>query len=176
MKPIPLRVQLTLVAAGYAAVLATAAVLVYERYMQYVSHPQDVTASSGMYAAGDWLLEIFIACMLLVPTFLLVLVIRKSEDLDIGYSKILLGLSLTAPICLGVFSILAVNQGTMVLGKICRDRLFGSPFVIVGLGFSRLLARFDRAKRLTSYALMIGILTLVFMAAVFLFLARAHRS
>lgn len=176
MKPAPLRVQLTLVAAAYAAVLATATALVYERYMQYVNHPKDVAASSGMYAAGDWILEIFIGCMLLVPTFVLVLVIRKSENLYTRYSKILLGLSLTAPICLGVFSIPAVNQGTMVLGEICLERLFGSPLVVVGLGFSRLLARFDRAKRLIFYALLIEVLTLVFMVALLLFSARAHRG
>jgi hypothetical protein len=176
MKPIPFRVQMTLVAAGYAAVLAAAAVLVCIRYMQYVSHPQDVAAAGGMYAGGDLFLEMFIACIFLVPTLLLALVIRKSENLYIGYSKILLGLSLTAPICLGVLSIPAVNQGTMILGELLMARLFASPFVMVGLGFSRLLARFDRAKRLTSYALMIEILTLVFMAALFLFLARAHRS
>ena len=51
-------------------------------------------------------------------------------------------------------------------------RLISSPFVIVGLGFSRLLARFARAKRLTFYALMIEILTLVFLVAAFLFSAR----
>jgi len=174
MKPIPLRVQLILVAASYAAVLATAAVLVYARHLQYVMHPQDVVASSGMYAAGDWMLEIFIGCMLLVPTFFLALVIRKSEDLYTRYSKILLGLSLTAPICLGVLSIPAVNQGTMVLGWICLERLLGSPLVVVGLAFSRLLARFDQAKRLTFYALLIEVLTLVFMAALLLFLSGTH--
>jgi hypothetical protein len=42
------------------------------------------------------------------------------------------------------------------------------------LGFSRLLARFDQAKRLTLYALLIEILTLVLMAALFLFMARPH--
>jgi hypothetical protein len=174
MKPIPLRVQLTLVAAGYAAVLATAMVLVYGRYMQYVNHPEDVAASSGMYAGGDWILETFIGCMLFIPTFLLVLVIRNSESLYIRYSKMLLGLSLTAPICMGVFSIPAVNQGTMLLGEICLKRLLGSPIVVVGLGFSRLLARFDRAKRLIFYALLIEFLTLVFMAALLLFSARAQ--
>ena len=176
MKPIPLRAQLGLVAASYAVVLATAALLVYERHLQYVNHPDDVAAAGGMYAAGDWMLEIFIGCMLLVPTFVLLLVIRKSENLYTGYSRILLGLSLTAPICLGVLRIPAVNQGTMVLGEICMDRLLCSPIVIVGLVVSRLLARFDRAKRLTSYALMIEILTLVFMAALFIFAARAHRG
>jgi len=176
MKSTPLRAQLGLVAASYAVVLATAALLVYVRHLQYVNHPEDVAASSGMYAAGDWMLEIFIGCMLLVPTFVLVLVIRKSEHLYDGYSRILLGLSLTAPICLGVLSIPAVNQGTMVLGWICMDRLLGSPIVIVGLVVSRFLARFDQAKRLTLYALLIEVLTLALTAAVFLFAARAHRG
>jgi hypothetical protein len=174
MKSIPLRAQLGLVAAGYAVVLATAALLVYVRYLQYVNHPEDVAASGGMYAAGDWMLEIFIGCMLLVPTFVLALVIRTSEHLYAGYSKVLLGLSLTAPISLGVLSIPAVNQGTMARGWICMDRLFCSPIVIVGLVVSRLLARFDQAKRLTLYALLIEVLTFALTAALFIFAERAH--
>ena len=98
MKPIPMRAQLTLVAAGYAVVLATATLLVYARHLQYVNHPDDVAASGGMYAGGDLMLGIFIGCTLLVPTFVLVLVIRKSEQLYDRYSRIQLGLSLTAPI------------------------------------------------------------------------------
>ena len=39
MMPVPLRVQLILVAAGYVAVLALAALLVYVRHLQYVNHP-----------------------------------------------------------------------------------------------------------------------------------------
>jgi hypothetical protein len=169
MKPGTLRGKLGLVAAGYAFVIATATVLVYLRHMQYVNHPEDAAASSGMYAGGDLILEIFIGCMLLVPTFLLVLTIRNSENLYIGYSKILLGLSLTAPICLGAISIPAVGQSKMLLGEICVDRLFGSPIVLLGLVVSRLLARFDRAKRLTLYALLIETFTLLLMTALFLF-------
>lgn len=174
MKSIPLRTQLGLVAGGYAVVLATAAFLVYMRHLLYVNHPDDVAAAGGMYAAGDWMLEIFIGCMLLVPTFALVLVIRKSESLYVGYSRVLLGLSLTAPLCLGVFSIPAVNQGTMLLGWICLDRLLCSPIVIVGLVVSRLLARFGRAKRLTLYALLIEVSTLALTAVLFLFASKAH--
>jgi hypothetical protein len=174
MKPISLRAQLGLVAAGYAGVLATAAFLVYMRHLLYVNHPDDVAAAGGMYAAGDWMLEIFIGCMLLVPTFVLVMVIRKSEPLYVGYSRVLLVLSLTAPICLAVFSIPAVGQGTMILGWICLDRLLCSPIVIVGLVVSRLLARFDRAKRLTLYALLIEVLTFALTAALFLFASKAH--
>jgi hypothetical protein len=174
MKPIPLRTQLLLVAAFYAVVLMAAAALVFMRYMLYVNHPQDVAAAGGMYAAGDWMLEIIIGCMLLVPTFVLVLVIRQSENLYTGYSKVLLGLSLTAPICLGVLSIPAVSQGTMLLGWICLGRMLCSPVVIVGLVISRLLARFERAKRLILYALLIEVLTLALMVALFLFAARGH--
>lgn len=176
MKSISLRAQLGLVAAGYAVVLAAAALLVFARYLLYVNHPQDVAAAGGMYAAGDWMLEIIIGCMLLVPTFALALVIRKSEPLYTGYSKVLLGLSLTAPICLGVLSIPAVGQGTMFLGWICLDRLLCSPVVIVGLLVSRLLAQFDKAKRLTLYALLIEVLTLVLMAGLFLFAAEPHQG
>src|SRR5271167_4791658 len=94
-----LRMQLRLVAAGYSLVVATGIVLIFVRHMLYVNHPQDAAAAGGMYAAGDLMLGVFIGCMLLVPTFFLVLVIRKSESLSTGYSKTLLGLSLTAPIC-----------------------------------------------------------------------------
>jgi hypothetical protein len=174
MKSIPLRTQLGLVAVAYGVVLATAAVLVFMRYLLYVNHPQDAAAAGGMYAAGDWMLEIFIGCMLLVPTLVLALVIRKSEHLYAGYSKVMLGLSLTAPISLGMISIPAVSQGTMLVGWICMDRLLCSPIVIVGLAVSRLLARFDRAKRLTLYALLIEVLTLALTVALFIFAGRGH--
>ena len=153
MKPIPRRVQLVVVALGYVAVLLVVAVLVYARHMQYVNLPVEET-SGGMYAFGDWLLELFIGALFLIPTFLLVLVIRKSETAYTRYSQTLLGLSLTAPICLGVFLIPAVNQGNTLLGWFSMYRLLASPFVVVGLAVSRLLAGFGRAKRLTSYALL----------------------
>ena len=42
-------------------------------------------------------------------------------------------------------------------------RVFASPVVLVGLVMNRLFARFPRAKRTTSYALLIEAGTLVFM-------------
>jgi len=175
MKAIPMRTQLGLVAASYAAVLVTAAVLVYERHMQYVKNPQDAVASSGMYAGGDLILEIFIGCMVLVPTGILVIVLRKSEELYTRYAKVLLGVSVTAPLCLAVFMIPAVNQGASMVGEICVDRMFASPLVLAGLAFSRLLARFDLAKRLTTYALLAEGLTLVLMVGLLLF-SGGHRA
>src|SRR6266702_8418765 len=92
------RTQLVCVAVGYAAVFAIAALLIVQRYLQYLNHPDDVAAYGGMYAGGDLLLEVFICGMLLVMTFFLVLVIRGSENACSIYSQILLGLSLTAPL------------------------------------------------------------------------------
>jgi hypothetical protein len=175
MKAIPMRTQLGLVAASYAAVLVTAAVLIYERHMQYVKNPQDALASSGMYAGGDLILEIFIGCMVLVPTGILVVVLRKSEELYTRYAKVLVAVSVTAPLCLAVFMIPAVNQGASTLGELCVDRMFASPLVLVGLAFSRLLARFDRAKRLTTYSLVVEGVTLVLMVGLLLF-SGGHRT
>ena|SRR5437868_713140 len=161
--------QLGIVASGYAAVVLLAIVLVYKRHMQYVNDPADVMSSSGMYAAGDIMLELFIGGLFLIPTILLVLVIRKSEMAYTRYSQALLSLSLTAPICAGLFLIPAVNQGNSFLGWLCMDRLFASPIVIVGLVFSRLSAHFGRAKRLTSYALLVESGTIVVLVRLFFF-------
>ena len=168
--------QFGLVAAAYAFVRMVSAVLIYERYMLYVRHPEDVAAAGGMFAAGDWMLELFVICLFLIPTFFLVLIIRKSEALYSVYSKILFGLSLTAPACLAVFSIPAVNQGTMLLGYICMDRLFASPLVIAWLGASRFLARFPPSKRRISYAVLIEALTLALLIALFVLSAKLRQS
>lgn len=160
------RTRLWLVAIGYAAVLALAAVLIVARYIQYVTHPADVAAYGGMYAGGDLMLELFIAGMLLVVTFFLVLVIYKSEPAYTIYSKVLLGLSLTAPLSVGLIAIPAVNQGMNVLGEACMFRLFASPLVIAGMGGSRLFARYPLPKKLTVYSLLIEGLTLGALLAV----------
>jgi len=154
-----------LVAAGYAGVLVVGAALIVARYFQYVNHPADVAAYGGMYAGGDLALEVFIGGLLLVMTFFLVLVIYKSEPDYTIYSKILLGLSLTAPLSVGLISIPAVNQGISVLGEVCMFRLFASPLVIAGMGMSRLFARFPRPKRLTVYGLLIEALTMTLLLA-----------
>ena len=176
MKPIHWRQQLGIVASGYAVVVLLAIVLVYKRHMQYVNHPADVMSSSGMYAAGDMMLELFIGGLFLMPTVLLVLIIRKSEMAYTRYSQALLGLSLTAPICAGLFLIPAVNQGNSFLGWLCMDRLFASPIVIVGLVFSRLSAHFGRAKRLTSYALLVESGTIAVLVTLFLLLAGTRQG
>ncbi len=155
MKAISLRTQLGLVGAGYAGVLVVATGLVFARYMQYALHPQDAAAYGTMWGFGDWLLALFIGFMLLVPTFVLALLVRQQESVYTRYANVMLGLSLTLPISVGLMAIPAVGQGNTMLGEISMYRLLCSPVVIIALIFSRLLAGFGRAKRLTLYALLI---------------------
>jgi hypothetical protein len=176
MKSIPWRTQLGVVAACYGIALLIAIVLLFARHIQYVTHPADAMASGGMFAFGDLMLGLFIGVLFLIPTFLLVLVIRKSETAYTRYSQILLGLSLTGPISLGILLVPAVSQGNSFLGWFCMDRLFASPIVIAGLAVSRLLARFDRAKRLTKYALLVEVGTVALTVALFFFLIGTHRE
>ena len=167
------RWQLRLVAAGYAAVVVVSAFLIGVRYLQYVRNPQDVAAAGGMYAGGDLLLEIIIGFLFLMPTIALVFVIRKSESAYTNYAKVLLGLSLTAPISLGLVFIPVLNQ--WYLGDALIFRLFAIPMVVAVLIFSRWLARFARARRLITYALLIeGLTFVVIIAGLFLSFKGRH--
>jgi hypothetical protein len=159
MEPSPSRLQLRLVAACYAIVVVVSVLLVYQRYLIYVHNPQDVAAAGGMYAGGDLLLEIFICCLFLLPTAALVFVIRKYESFYTAYAKVLLGLSLTAPLSLGLLIVPVLNQWNW--GDAIVFRLFAVPILVVVLFFSRWLTRFARARRLISYALLIEGLTFV---------------
>jgi len=173
MEPSPSPLQLRLVAASYAVVGVVSALLMYERYLQYVHNPQDAAAASGMYAGGDLLLEIFICFLFLVPTLALVFVIRKSESCYTAYAKVLLGLSLTAPISVGLLIIPVLNQ--WYWGDACIFRLFAIPIVVAVLIFSRWLTRFAHARRLISYALLIeGLTFAVIIASLFLFSRGGH--
>ena len=173
MEPSPSRLQLRLVAASYAMVVIVSALLIYERYLTYVRNPQDVAAAGGMYAGGDLLLEVIIFFLFLAPTAALVFVIRKSESAYAAYAKVLLGLSLTAPISVGLLIIPVFNQ--WYWGDACIFRLFAIPIVVVVLIFSRWLTRFARARRLISYALLIeGLTFVVIIAALFLFSKGGH--
>lgn len=112
-----------------------------------------------MYAFGDLLLGIFIACLFMIPTVFLVWVMAKYESAYTTYSQLLVGLSLSAPVCLSLF-VFGNNHVADNLRNLCLCRLVASPFVFVGIGISRFVARFAPAKRLTSYALLIEGLTL----------------
>ncbi len=171
MESIPWRVRIGVVVAGYVSVVAASAVLIFERYQQYAEHPGDVAASGGMYAAGDWMLSVFVALMLLGATILLIVVIRNVAAAYTRFAQILFGISLTAPLCLGLMSIPAVGQSNSIFAYACLYRVWTSPVVILGLMISRVAAKFDPAKRWISYAALIEVITLG-LGIVGLFLAR----
>lgn len=170
------RARLFWVAGAYAAVAALSAALIVARYIAYVTHPDDVAAYGGMWAGGDLALEVLIAGMLLVVTFFLALAIFKYEAAYTTYSRVLIALSLTAPASVGIIAIPAVGQSNSVLGDVCLYRMFASPIVLVGLAMSRLLARFPRGKRNTTYALLIEGLTLVFVFLMLFLPFHFHRG
>jgi hypothetical protein len=152
---------------------AVSTLLIYERYLQYVRNPQDVAASGGMYAGGDLLLGIFICVLFLLPTVALLFLIRKSESRYTAYAKVLLGLSFTAPISLGLLFIPVLDQ--WYWGDVFIFRLFAIPIMVVVLMLSRWLTRFARARRLISYALLIeGLTFVVITASLFLFSQDRH--
>lgn len=157
MQSIPWRVQLGLVALGYAAVMVVTAGLLFVRHLQELQNPAE--ASGGMWAAGDAFLYIFIAGLFMVPTAFLIWVTAKFEAFYIAYSKFLLALSLSAPVCLGVFYLGEHHVGESLI-NLCLVRLLCLPLILLGMGISRLVAR-DRAKRFASYALLIEGLTFV---------------
>ena len=155
-----MRTQLGFIGLGYGAVLVVAAAMILPRYLYELRHPDEVMASSGMYAFGDFVLMIFVVCLLAIPTVFLIWVLARFEAFYKPYSQFLLGLSLSAPVCLAVVALgeSALAQNMRVY---CVLRLFWSPLILVGMGVSRLAARFDQAKRLISYALFVEGLTLV---------------
>ena len=169
----PSRLQLRLVATTYAVVVGVSALLIFRRYLVYVRNPQDVAAYGGMYAGGDLMLEIIVLFLLLVPTAALVLVIRKSESAYTTYAKVLLGLSLTAPVSLLVV-ILPILNNQWFWGDACIFRVFAIPVVIVVLMFSRWLTRFPRARRLISYSLLTEGLTFAVVIAGLFLLAKGR--
>ena len=172
MERSPSRLQLVLVAASYAVVVAFSALLVFWRYLQYVRNPQDAASAGGMWAGGDLILEVFIGFLFLLPTVALAFVIRKSESAYTTYAKGLLGLSVTAPLSLVLMAIPILNQ--WYWGDAIIFRLFAIPMIVALLLFSRWLTRFAGARRLISYALIIEAGTLlVAFGALFLF-ARRH--
>ena len=157
MKPISWRVRLGLIGLAYAGVLVVAAGLLFRRHLQELQNPVD--AAGGMWAGGDLLLEIFIACLFMIPTIFLVRFMTQFEPVYMRYSQLLVGLSLSAPVCLGLFYF-GKNHVADGLRLACLSRLLWVPFVLVVMIASRLVARFDRAKKLANYALLIEGLTM----------------
>src|SRR5262245_9288175 len=102
VKSLSTKTQLTLVAIGYAAVLLFGAGSFYQRRQYELQHQADVSAAGGMFAAGDAMLAIFVACLLMIPTFYLVWIGAKFERAFTIYARALVVVGLSAPLCLGL--------------------------------------------------------------------------
>ena len=153
------RAQIILIAVAYAAVLMVAAGLLLGRYLMELHHRADVSAAGGMYAAGDVLLVIFIACLFLIPTAFLLWYLARFETLYTTYSRCLLAFSLTSPICLA-FLYLGNNRVPDTLRLLFLVTLLCSPLILVCIAVSWFVSRFDRAKKPALFALLIEALTL----------------
>jgi hypothetical protein len=163
--PVSSRTRWKLVGWAYAAVLVIAVVLLYGRHLVELADP--VSASGGMAAFGDTLLYLFIGFLFLIPTAFLIWILARSEAQYTAYSRFLFGLSLSAPVCLGGF-LLSDKYLPQSLGWLCLFRIISSPAIFVGMGLSRFMARFDRARKLTSCALLVEGLTIGAAVAAFL--------
>ena len=166
--------QVRLVVAMYGAMAVLSGLLIFKRYLVYQQNPQDVIAAGGMYGGGDLLLEVMILCLLLVPTALLIFFIRKSESVYTNYAKVLLALSVTAPLSLGLVFVPVVNEG--YLGDALLFRLFAIPVFVVVLILSLCLTRFARARRLITWALLIETLPVAAGIGFLVFSSISHRG
>jgi len=164
---IPRRVKVGVIVAGYAGVVLVAAALIVRRYLAEQLDP--ITFSGGMAAGGDWFLELFLVGLLLIPTSLLALLIRDSEAASTKFAKVLLGVGLSAPLCVGLMAIPAIGQGknffASMLGWVCLYRVFAFPMTFFGLIGLCVLAKFKRPRRLILCSLLVEITTFILMFA-----------
>ena len=166
MEAIPRRYQFGLIGAGYAAVLMYAAFAWFQRYLYTLREPID--SAGGMAAFGDEMLTLFIFALLLVPTVFLLRLMAQSDRVYTLYAKVLLIVSLTAPLSVGL---LVLFHRVMWIQNLCVLRLWRSPCVLVVIALSRVLGRRTPKKRWISRALLIEGATLVASVAVFMGLA-----
>ena len=167
MKAIPERVQLYCIAFGYTSILTFWALITFQRHLIELQDPAAATASSGMWAFGDALVSVGTGFLLLVPTFFLLRLMARHESAFTLYSKIALAISLTAPLALALLASGKLpHEGFLENNTLLR--LLYSPFVIVILAMSRIMARFETAKRLLLYSLSVESLTFLLTIAMFL--------
>jgi len=164
-----LAVQLCLIALGYALVLGHWMFVNHVSNVWSAAHPADDMASVSVP-----FLHFFHACFLMIPTFWLIKLMSKFEKVYAAFSKVLVWFSLTAPVLLALFLVSPLRE---IVADPFIMRFLASPFVLLGLVISRWMARSDRAKRLTFWALVIEGVTLVIAVALFFGeIALTHRT
>jgi len=168
VKAITRRLQLELIGAGYAAVFLYGALAFFQRYLYSLREPID--SQSGMAAFGEEMLTLFLFALFLVPTFFLLRVMAQSDGVYSVYAKVLLAVSVTDPLAVGL---LALFHRSLLIQNVCGIRLWRSPCVLVVMAMSRVLGRRSAGKRLITWALLIEGGTLIATFALFVALAGA---
>jgi hypothetical protein len=150
-----------LIAFGFALVLAHWMYAIHLDNIWIAAHPDDdmATLSEGL----DHFLH---ACLLMVPILWSIWLMSKYETVYTAYSKFLFWLSVTAPVCLALFFVRPLKE---IFTDPCLIRFLASPFVLVGMAFSRWMARCDLAKKLTLWALVVEGVTLGIIVGVLFF-------
>ncbi len=173
VKAIPWRTQLLTIAWSYVAIAVFWAVSTHTRFIVEMRDPAAAKASSGMWAAGDEMLTIFIFALLAVPTYFLLRLMAQHEPLFATGSKVLLAAAITAPLCLAVLCITAFDNLT-TFRDLCLLRVFRSPFFFVVIGMARFAGRKLPSKKLLNYAVLIEALTFVTFVVLLVVSAQKH--
>jgi len=146
-----------------------AAAAFFQRYLYTLREPID--SAGGMAAFGDEMLTLFVFALAMVLTFFLLRLLAQSDRFYTAYAKVLLAVSVTAPISVAV---LAAFHRSLLVQDVCGERLWRSPCVFTVMAMSRVLGRRTAKKRLMTWALLIEGGTLIVSVAVFMALAGAH--
>ena len=153
--------------------LLTGGTMVVERYLYEVRHPEDVSASSGMWAFGDAMLFAMLFFMLMAPTFFALRLLARSERTYTAIAKVTLAITTTAPVCLAVLWLAKLPSEGFVTDTLLW-RMMLAPFVLIAVFASRIAARFQLAKRLLTWAVLTETLTFVLAVVMFLNHSNGH--
>ena len=161
--------QWWMIGGGYALITVYAADLLYVRHQNMLQDP--TIASSGMYAAGDALTVVWLFFLYMIPTAFALRLLAVNERPFEKYSLVLLAVTATAPLALGL-TIVGWKLKIQALEGPALERLMASPMVLVAAAASRFAARSNAAKRWTNYALLTEILTLLVIMILLIFAVR----
>jgi hypothetical protein len=163
--------RLAWIAAGFALALAAGALAVWARNLMI--DQRDASASSGMYAAGDAILFVGVACTLsLVPALFL---LRWAVDaFPRGVPWALLALSLSGPVCWVLFGVLAsggshVPAGIrdmlgLLLVTVIAPRVIASPIAFLFVAIATFMIEGRGPRRMLSWGLALEALPIALFA------------
>ncbi len=142
--------------------------MIYSRYLQYQKDPADAVASGGMYAFGDMILGFAIFLLFLIPTAVLLFMLRNDERFLDLYTRILLIVSLTAPLSLAIIGVDSLLKTEFLSGPTVT-RLFLFPCVLIVMILSLLIAKPKAAKKLLLWGVMTELCTSMLAVATLFF-------